>query len=280
MTELFPESKVTRPPLRYHGGKFRIAPWIIEHMPAHKVYCEPFGGAAGVLLRKPRSKIEVYNDLDLQVIGFFRLLRNQKLTQELARQVALTPFSREEFELAYLPADDPIEAARRFVARCYFGYGSSSVDPSDSNGFRSRDVLSGKSYAVEWSGIPSAIVVAAERFRGVTIEQLDFRLLIPKIDTTDTVFYCDPPYPQSTRDNGGKGYCHEMTDEDHRQLAWLLHRVSGRVMVSGYRCDLYDRLFGDWRRVEKSTTAAGHRGAVQRTESLWMNFDPTEQIKP
>jgi DNA adenine methylase len=244
-------------------------------MPDHKVYVEPFGGAAGVLLRKPRSKIEVYNDLDSQVVEFFTILRDPILFPELVRRVALTPFSREEFELAYLPTDDPIEAARRFVTRCYFGYGSSSVDPADSNGFRGCDVRAGKSYAIEWSGIPTAIATAAERFRGVTVERLDFRQLIPKFDSPETLFYVDPPYPHNTRDQGGKGYVHELSDEDHRQLAWILKQVKGRVMLSGYFCELYARQYADWRRVEKNTTAAGHRGAVHRTECLWMNFAPS-----
>ncbi|MBK8477480.1 MAG: DNA adenine methylase [Opitutaceae bacterium] len=107
---------------------------------------------------------------------------------------------------------------------------------------------------------------------GVTIENLDFRKIIPKFDSPDTLFYIDPPYPMSTRSAGGKGYVHEMADECHRQLAWLLHQSQGKVAISGYACPLYDQLYADWRRDEKPTTANGQRGSVPRNEVLWMNY--------
>lgn len=274
MSELFSLTEVQRPPLRYHGGKFRLAPWIIEHLPTHRVYVEVFGGAAGVLIRKQRSKIEVYNDLDSQVVNYFRVLRDQERRDELAAMVALTPFSRDEFEASYEAATDPVEAARRFVVRCFLGHGTCSMDPRDSNGFRSCDIRAGKSYAREWRGLPEAITTAGERLCGVTIEHLDFRKLIPKFDHVDTCFYVDPPYLAETRDAGGKGYVHEMTTECHRQLAWLLHRVKGKVLLSGYPSSLYEGLYADWRCENKMVSANGQRGAVPREERLWMNFEP------
>lgn len=269
MSELF---AVTRPPLRYHGGKFRLAPWLIPQFPDHKVYVEVFGGAAGVLLRKPRSSIEVYNDLDVQVVNFFRVLRNRESLDELVASVQLTPFARNEFDLSYEPVADAIESARRFVVRCFLGHGTCSMDPLDSNGFRSCDIRAGKSYAREWHGVPAAIATAAERFFAVTIENLDFRKLIPKFDGTDTLFYVDPPYLLSTRQVGGKGYIHEMSEHCHRQLSWILRGVRGKVAISGYPSSIYESLYCDWRREEKKTTANGQRGAVPRTEVLWMNY--------
>ena len=262
----------SRPPLRYHGGKWRIGKWVASHFPAHKFYVEVFGGAAGVLLQKARSQVEVYNDLDKQVVNLFRILRDRQQALELARLCDFTPFSREEFELGYEFTCDPMEAARRFIIRCYCGHGTSSMDPADSNGFRSCDIRAGKSYAREWAGIPSALVETANRLQGVTIENLDFRKLIPKLDSPDTLFYCDPPYPASTRDAGGKGYVHELSDQDHRQLAWLLKNSRAKVAISGYRCRLYDELYAGWRSVEKNTIANGQKGAVPRTEILWMNY--------
>jgi DNA adenine methylase len=262
----------TRPVLRYHGGKWRIAPWIISHFPAHAAYVEVFGGSAGVLLRKERSNVEVYNDLDSQVYNFFRALRDPAKQSALTKLIELTPFSREEFSLTYEQSDDPIEAARRFVARCYFGHGTCSMDVNDSNGFRSCDIRAGKSYAREWAGVPLAITRAAERLRGVTIENLDFRKLIPRFDNPDTLFYVDPPYPLSPRSGGGKGYVHEMSDQDHRQLAWILKSIKGKAIVSGYPCKLYHELYSGWRCDEKKTTANGQVGAVPRIEFLWMNF--------
>ncbi len=271
--ELFAEAAITRPPLRYHGGKFRLAKWVASHFPAHDVYVEVFGGAAGVLLQKPRSKIEVYNDLDSQVFNFFQVLRDPARKARLVEAIALTPFARAEFELSYEPVADPVEAARRFAVRCFLGHGTCSMDPADSNGFRSCDIRAGKSYAREWSGVPEAIARAGGRMQGVTLENLDFRKLIPKFDDAATLFYVDPPYLMSTRSAGGKGYVHEMSPHCHRQLAWLLKQAKAKIAISGYPSSLYEELYHDWRRVEKQTSANGQRGAVPRTEVLWMNYD-------
>lgn len=278
--ELFSLSEVTRPPLRYHGGKFRLAPWIIPRIPPHRVYVEVFGGAAGVMIRKTRSQIEVYNDLDQQVVNFFRVLRNTEQLAKFIRLVDLTPFSRDEFEESYVASADPVEAARRFVVRCFLGHGTCSMDPSDSNGFRSCDIRAGKSYAREWAGVPAAIAVTANRISGVTIENLDWRKLIPKFDGPDTFFYVDPPYLMETRSAGGKGYVHEMTTECHRQLAWLLKSVKGKVAVSGYPSCLYRELYHGWNLDVKAVTANGQRGAVPRTEHLWTNYTlPKQETK-
>jgi DNA adenine methylase len=279
--ELFTEEQVRRPALRYHGGKFREALFIKANFPANfRVYCEVFGGAAGVLLQMPRSKgtrkrIEIYNDLDEQVVNFWRVLRDPEQRRRLAEAVDLTPYSRTEFIASYEPSNDPVEAARRFVTRCYFGHGCCSMDPEDSNGFRSCDIRAGKSYAREWTGIPAAIMVAGNRFTGVTIENLDFRRLMPKFDSPDTFFYLDPPYLMETRDTGGKGYVHEMSTHDHEQLAHFAKSMKGMVAISGYHSSLYDRLYDGWRRVEKRVRANGQKGAVQRTEVLWMNYPAT-----
>lgn len=270
---LFSLSEVKRPPLRYHGAKFRLAPWIIQRIPPHRTYIEVFGGAAGVLIRKTRSLIEVYNDLDSQVVNFFRVLRNAEQLGRLLRVVALTPFSRDEFEGSYLGSEDPVEAARQFVVRCFMGHGTCSVDPMDSNGFRSCDIRAGKSYAREWFGVPDAIAAAANRLTGVTIENLDWKILIPKFDGPDSFFYVDPPYLAETRCSGGKGYVHEMTTECHRQLAWMLQRVRGKVAISGYPSSLYEGLYASWRAETKHTTANGQRGSVPRIDRLWMNYE-------
>jgi DNA adenine methylase len=272
--ELFTEAQVTRPPIRWHGGKFRLAPWVVPHFPPHHTYVEAFGGGAGVLLRKKRSHLEIYNDLDGQAVNFWRVLRDPETRAELARLVDFTPFSREEFESSYIPSEDPVEAARRFTVRCFFGHGTCSIDPRDSNGFRSCDIRAGKSYAREWNGVPAAIVVAGNRFSGVTIEHLDWRKLLPKFDDPTTLFYLDPPYVMETRQAGGKGYVHEMTTRDHEQLAWMVAGVKGHVAISGYPSSLYDRLYAGWHRVEKQTNANGQRGSVSRTEVLWMNYTP------
>ncbi len=271
--DLFPAStSPARPPLRYYGGKWRIAPWIIGHLPDHTAYVEVFGGAAGLLLRKPRSRIEIYNDLEAQVVAFFRVIRDPVKCAALERHLSLTPFARETFDEAYLESEDEIEGVARFVTRSAMGHGTCSMNPRDSNGFRSCDVRAGRSYAREWLGISEAVSAAGRRFQGVTIEQLDFCRCIPKFDAPTTLFYCDPPYLLGLRAAGGKGYVHEMSAEDHRHLAWMLRQVKGKVIVSGYPSELYDHLYAGWRTDTKAVSANGQRGAVPRTEVLWMNF--------
>ena len=269
---------LSRPPLRYHGSKWRIAPWLLSHFPPHGPFIDVFGGGGSVLLRKPLSKIEVYNDLDDQVVNFFTVLRHPSSAASLQRLLTFTPFSRSEFDLSYQTSLEPVEAARRFVFRLFAGHGTSSIDPRDSNGFRSCDIRSGKSYAREWRGVPGAIAITARRFQCVTIENLDFRRLIPKFSAPDSFFYCDPPYPLSLRNNGGKGYVHEMSIEDHRQLIWILKSSKVRAMISSYPNALYGELLSNWRRIEKKTTANGQRGAVPRTECIWLNYDETGSL--
>jgi DNA adenine methylase len=152
------------------------------------------------------------------------------------------------------------------------------MDPTDSNGFRSRDIRAGKSYAREWAGVPAAIAVAANRLSGVTIENLDWRKLIPKFDGPDTFFYVDPPYLAETRSAGGKGYVHEMTTECHRQLAWMLQQVKGKVAISGYPSSLYEGLYSAWRSDTKHTTANGQKGSVPRVERMWMNYENVQVV--
>lgn len=279
MTLDFPElldlPEKARPPLRYYGGKWALAPWITSHFPEHKQYGELYGGGAGVLLRKARSKVEVYNDKDDEVVDLFRILREPGPREELIEAVAMTPFSRREFLRAYVPTADRVERARRLVVRSWAGFGTQSFNINNSNGFRGRDSEAKKSYAREWDGIPNALALIVERLRGVTIECLPALDLIPYYDQPGTLFYLDPPYPRSTRNCNEKGYRHEMSDHEHRSLAWVIKACKAAVVISGYGCDLYDReLYGDWHRVEKKARANGQHGSVERTEVLWMNFNP------
>lgn len=267
----------TRPILRYHGGKWRLSPWIISHFPDHRIYVEPYGGAGSVLMRKARCYAEVWNDLDGEVVNVFRVLRDAPAARRLQELLALTPFSREDYEEAYLPADDPTEQARRTIIRAFMGFGSASVTAArhvrrrDSHrpttGFRATSNCSGTTPAHDWAHFPPLIEDFVARLAGVVIEHQPALYVIRQHDTPATLTYCDPPYVMSTRD-GGTDYAHEMTDDDHRALAELLHQAQGMVIISGYRCPLYDELYGDWRAVSKDTHIDR---ALARTEWLWMN---------
>lgn len=264
---------IKRPALRYHGSKFRLAPWIIQHFPELPTYCEPFGGAASVLLRKPAARTEIYNDLDSEVVNFFTLLRDPISCSRLAQVCEFTPFSREEYHSCFEPSTDPLERARRFVARAFMGFGTHSHNiENDSNGFRTFGPLSKKNYALEWCGIPDNLLAVASRFSKVVIEHLPALLCLSKYDSPDTLFYVDPPYVHSLRDDTHRGYAHEMSDQSHRDLAWALHQVKGKVVCSGYPGALYSQIFADWRRAETTTTANGQKGQVTRTEVIWLNF--------
>lgn len=266
----------TRPLLRYHGGKWRLAPWIISHFPPHRVYVEPFGGAGSVLLRKPRARGEVYNDLWNRVVDVFRVLRDEAMAADLKRRIELTPFARAEFKAITPEAfdtDDIVERARLTIVRAYQGHGSNSPNERMSTGFRSNSMRSNTTPATEWSHYPDCIAAFVGRLRGVVIESRPAIEVMRGFDGADTLHYVDPPYLPETR-SPGNPYCkkhmyaHEMTVADHRALAKALKGLQGMVIVSGYPSPTYDKLYRGWQRVEIAALADG---ALDRTECLWLN---------
>lgn len=263
---------VTRPALRYHGGKWRLAPWIVSFFPEHHTYVEPFAGAASVLLRKPRAHAEIYNDVADEIVNVFRVLRNPLLAGRLMRMVELTPWARVEFEASYEPSDDPVEQARRTVVRSFMGFGSGAVYSKHATGFRvgARGARH-KSAATDLVSWPAEVPAFVERLRGVTIEHRDALPLMAQADGPGTLFYVDPPYPLSTRGNARgvrQKYAQELTDDDHRKLAGALHSLAGMVVLSGYPCPLYEELFAGWQRHECAAMADGAR---KRVEVVWLN---------
>jgi DNA adenine methylase len=265
---------IDRPVLRYHGGKFRIAEWVISHFPPHLCYVEPYAGAASVLMRKPRAPAEVLNERDDRIVNVFRVLRDPVKSAELKRRLDLTPFSRAEFNAAYAPAVDDIDAAFKTVALSFMGQGSDAVTRGYRTGFRcalrNRDNAAIPSH--EWAGWPAQIPAFCERLQGVAIENVNALKVIERLDRSpSTLFYVDPPYPFITRSaaRSRHGYKHEMTDDEHRELASALRKLAGMVVLSGYPCGLYDReLYPDWDRHEIHSRA--DRGQ-KRSEVLWLN---------
>lgn len=264
----------TRPLLRWHGGKWMLAPWIISHFPAHRVYVEPFGGAASVLLRKPRTYAEIYNDLDDDVVNLFSVLRSPAAA-DLVRALELTPFARSEFELSYLDTDDPVERARRLVARSFMGFGSDGHNTAVRTGFRAASNRSGTTSAHDWSNLREAYRAIIGRLDGVVIECRPAVAVMRRHDGPDTLHYVDPPYLPETRSNKSRrgklryhAYRHEMTRRQHAQLLTALRSLLGMVVLSGYPSELYDQRLKGWRRVEIAALADGAR---KRTEVLWLN---------
>jgi DNA adenine methylase len=258
---------VKRPAVRWHGGKFMLSKRLIPALPPHRVYVEPFGGGASVLLKKPRSYAEVYNDIDGEIVNFFRVLRDNG--EAFAKLLRLTPYSRDEFMLARTPSEDPLEQARRTVIRSFMGFASNGV--LQPTGFRNCTTRRGSTPSADWSSYPDVVPALVNRLQGVIIENMSATKLCPKFDAPDTLFYVDPPYLPSTRD-AGKDYKFEMSEDEHVELAQKLKQLDGMVVLSGYPSALYDELYADWEQRHFVTSIAGAKGSIlPRQETIWLN---------
>jgi DNA adenine methylase len=230
---------------------------------------EPYGGAASVLLRKPRAYAEIYNDLDQGVVGLFRVLRGPQ-AGDLVKALRLTPFARDEFVSAWEACDCPHEAARRLVLRSFMGFGSNAASgTATTTGFRANSNRSGSTPAHDWANFPDALNPIIERLQGLVIENRDALAVMAAHDGEETLHFVDPPYLPQTRTNPSRGYNHEMDRADHERLLVFLPTLRGKVVLCGYPSALYDDALVGWRRVERAAFADG---AHARTEVLWLNY--------
>lgn len=249
--------------LKYPGAKNRLAPWIVQYIPKHKVYLEPFAGSLAVLFHKPRCHIETVNDINEEVTNFFHILRD--FPEELERLLKCTPYSRMEYQRAFELTDDPMEKARRFCIRCWMGIASANLNK---NGFRNGQRENAPNPAKAWAYLPDTAMEAAKRLRGVQIENLPALELISRYNSADVFIYADPPYLRETRTQ--KLYKYEMSAEDHVALLEELLSHPGKVLLSGYDNMLYNDMLCEWNKV-RCQTRADH--GSQRIETLWMNYD-------
>jgi DNA adenine methylase len=258
------------PPFTYYGGKIRTAPWIIEHFPAHGHYVEPFAGSLSVLLAKPPSAMETVNDLDGDLIGFWRVLRDRPA--ELARVCALTPHSRAEYAACrdFAGAPDELERARRVWTVLSQGRAGRLTR----NGWRHFQDPAGSSTGMPGyrAAYADRIPPAARRIAGVSLECRPALDVIAAYGKHPSVLlYCDPPYLGSTR-GWGNQYRNEMrTDEQHAELAAALHGCAAAVVLSGYPSALYDDLYTGWHRDEVAASTGNGGDDRGRTEVLWSN---------
>ena len=265
-------------PFGWYGGKFSHLEWLLPLLPPCHHYCEPFSGSAAVLLNRPPSPVETYNDLDGEVVNFFRVLRDQK--DALVEVIGLTPFSREEFASACKlnPGLSPLERARRFYVRARqvrTGLAqTASLGRWANCKNTSRAGMSG--VISRWLGAIEDLPVIAERLLRVQIENRPAIDVIRLYDSSQTLFYCDPPYIHGTRGDS-KAYGYEMTDEQHRELAKVLNQVKGMVAISNYQCELMDRFYSTpkWKKTV-SVPKTNHSTKGKRVEVLWTNYDPRE----
>jgi len=265
----------------WYGGKFSHLDWLLPLLPACHHYCEPFAGSAAVLLNRDPSPVETYNDLDGEVVNFFRVLRDDK--DRLIEAIGLTPFSREEFEIACVldPEVSPLERARRFFVRARQVRTGLAQTASLGRWANCKNTSrAGMSGAVSrWLGSIEELPEIAERLLRVQIENRPAIDVIRLYDAPDTLFYCDPPYVHLTRgDDSAYGY--EMTDEEHRELAEVLNSVKGMVAISNYQCDLMDELYPAPKWIKHIAPARTiHSTKDVRVEALWTNYDPATQVR-
>jgi len=265
-------SKPIKPPFPYYGSKQTLADRILPLLPPHRHYVEPYAGSLAMLLAKPRIPFETVNDLDGALNNFWTVLRDH--TDELERVCGMTPHSRAEYvavrDLAAHPADDPIERARRTWVLLTQGRSGSTGRPTE---WRHYINPSNSSFSMPGylKGYVARFGPAVARLHGVSLECLPALDLIGRYGRCeDALLYVDPPYVRSTRT--GRGYTHEMSDDDHRELAAALREVKASVVLSGYASPLYDEdLYPDWHRTE-FTAVTGNGGQRRaRTEVLWSN---------
>ncbi|ACK69559.1 D12 class N6 adenine-specific DNA methyltransferase [Gloeothece citriformis PCC 7424] len=262
----------------WYGGKYSHLDWLLPLLPKTTHYCEPFGGSAAVLINREPSPVETYNDIDGELVNFFRVLREQK--NELIRAIAFTPFSRGEFELALskpTPDLSDLELARRFFIRAR--QVRTGLAQTASSGRWAHCLLTsraGMAGAVSrWLGSIDDLSKIVQRLLRVQIENCSAIEVIQRYDSEETLFYCDPPYPHDSRgDKNAYGY--EMANEEHQKLAHILHNIKGKVAISGYDCELMEELYGDWRRIPAPSKSC-HSVKQLRTEILWVNYHPDEQ---
>lgn len=264
----------TKPPFAYYGGKTRLADAIVRLLPEHTHYVEPFAGSLAVLLAKPRSKMETVNDLDQDLMTFWRVLRDRP--EELARVCALTPHARAEHQAAYDIADtDDLERARRVWVLLTQGRGGTLRR----TGWRFYREPAGSSLSFPdyLAAYVARMEDAAARLHGVSLEARDALEVAADYGKHENVLiYADPPYLASSR-NSTNYRCELATEKQHRELAEVLTNTKSTVVLSGYHSPLYDELYGDWNRVEMSAwTGNGIRGTASktdgnRTEVLWSN---------
>ena len=256
------------PILKYPGAKWRLAEWIIERMPPHIGYVEPFFGSGAVFFNKSPSQIETINDIDGRIVRFFRVCREKP--EELSRAIALTPWSREEFNECDFCDEtvDDVEAARQFAVRCWQTFGARTKCKTGWRHTVAKNASHGPDNPRMWLRLPQIVFEVSERLVDAQIENRPAIDVINNNDGENVLIYADPPYLKETRTLNGDQYRYEMTNSDHEQLLSTLKKHSGMVLISGYNCEMYRDMLSGWT-IESVKTKA-ERG-VLRTEFLWSN---------
>lgn len=274
-------SRIT-PPLKWHGGKWYLASRIIELMPPHIHYVEPYAGGLSVLLAKdPEGVSEVANDLNGWLTNFWNVLRDRELFPHLLRFLQATPFSQPLFETAadilnktpLAPTGlDSVTAAAWFFVCCRQSLAGRMKSFAPLSRRRVRRGMNEQASA--WLNAIEGLPEVHERLKRVVILNENAAAIIRREDGPQTLFYLDPPYVPDSRSSPDV-YAFEMTLANHDELLSVAKSCAGRVMISGYDCDFYRDRLGQWTRHEFDlpNNAAGGDSKRRMTEVLWCNFE-------
>lgn len=265
----------SKSPLIWFGGKGIVADKIIKHFPEHKHYVEVFGGAAHIISAKTSSKDEVYNDIDNRVVNFLMVCRENK--EQLKEDLLSLPYSRYLYEKWKKEDDSHLSDYERAIRFFYINRSAIVAGNSESargTGWR-HSIKAGANPARSYKGAVERIDDFVERMRGVMIENSDFREVIEKYDSENTLIYCDPPYI-----NREKMYAGSFSKKDHIDLAEKLNNVKGKVILSYYDDPLLDDLYKGWRRETFETyKQVTSKKSVEKSEELLLfNFEDKGQM--
>lgn len=251
--------------LKYPGAKLKIADWIIQNIPSHSVYVEPFFGSGAVFFNKPKSEIETINDINDDVYNYFKVLREEP--EELIKLLSFTPYSRTEYIESYKTkqSDTSVEKARKFCVRCYMGIGASN---RYKNGFRSSQTYGSPDVPKYWNKLPETIICASKRLKEAQIEHLDYKEILARYNTEDVFIYLDPPYVPDLRKKCI--YKNEMNIEEHEELLEIITKHPSKIMLSGYENPLYEKYLKNWRKLKTKNQV---EGGLIKEEVIWMNYE-------
>lgn len=263
-------------PLKWHGGKGRLATKIIDHIPAHTRYLEPYAGGLSVLLRKSGEGVaEWVNDLNGDLSNFWQIIGDPFSFERFQRLAESCPMSEGVFDSARRSIDGSTGVARAFwffvkMRQSRQGIGKDYATPTKRLRRGMNEQVSSWLSAVE--GLPEI----HNRIKRVEIWNRPAIESIKKLDDPDLFVYADPPYLHSTRNSTGEYGSLEMSSDDHAELLEALGKLRGRFLLSGYRSTVYDAWasFYNFRRVDIETpnNASSAKTKERKVECLWMNY--------
>lgn len=253
--------EINRPANRWYGGKWRIGKWIASHFPEHRIYVEPFGGMWSVGLQKPQSEIEIYNDIHPLATNFW--IRLKEDSERLIQDIDAIQWNEETVEWAKEVTTDPFESAVKFYIQCRIAYAGGGTGWSSG--------YSPKAFDKKENGDHSHLIAIAKRIKNLQIYEEDALDIIREFDSPDTLFYCDPPYLESTR-NSHTPYEYEFNLNRHEELIALLSSIQGKAIVSGYPSPEYAMWLSSWHRKDTNGVTTSNKKA---TECIWV-----KPIKP